>query len=162
VGELREESAAGGTFGGAILCASGSPTLRDLVFRDNLANLGGGLAAYSAAPSLQHCHFMGNVSGNGGALASLFSGVQIEHCEFHENLSVFGGAIYIEDSVLECHMSVFEGNQVRTDSPCLPENGPDTCGIIGIYLDPGCPQPQIDVRSLLEQYHERIRAIRPQ
>ena len=107
---LEESQRMGGTFGGAIVCMSASPTLRNLVFEDNLANVGGALAALYAAPLVVDCQFRGNVSGAGGALAGSFDGLDVRGCAFSGNSSVFGGAFHGEDSRAEFETSSFNDN----------------------------------------------------
>jgi len=107
---LAETQRMGGTWGGAIVCMSASPTLRNLVFENNQANIGGALAALYSAPLVVDCEFRGNVSGAGGAIAGSFDGLDVRGCVFAGNSTIFGGAFHGEDSRAEFETSSFNDN----------------------------------------------------
>ena len=85
-------------FGGGMLIANASPTIRDVNFQGNLSNIGGGLAVMSGSPSLTDVSFTGNYASlhgggiyvDGGGSAS----ITLNHVTFNSNQAYqFGGGI---------------------------------------------------------------------
>lgn len=91
--------------GGGMRLQSSSPTLRDIVFRNNRANLGGGLALDGAShPTIIDCAFDTNIADHGGGLAVLgTSAPLIERVRIANNAAYgqpigTGGGLFAESS----------------------------------------------------------------
>ncbi|MCA9726309.1 MAG: hypothetical protein KC729_01405 [Candidatus Eisenbacteria bacterium] len=115
---LEQGEERGGTYGGAIVCSSAGPTLRNLIFEDNLANNGGGLAILFAAPLVDGCQFRGNVAGAGGGIFGRSDRTDFRDCVFEDNFTVFGGGFYGEDSQATGQGSSFNGNITAGGGSC--------------------------------------------
>jgi parallel beta-helix repeat protein len=88
----------GGPSGGAgMLISSGSPTLIDCTFTDNLtANSGGGLLIYGDSnPTLLNCNFTRNYAESGGGIFSSESSPTLINCTFDNDYAHYkGGAMF--------------------------------------------------------------------
>lgn len=84
--------------GGAILCKSASPTIRDCRFESCYATYGGGLAALdSSSPNVSGCEFVNNGATRGGALYLLYgSSPAVTSCTFRGNRAERGGAGFFQ------------------------------------------------------------------
>lgn len=122
--------------GAGLYLLSGSPSIEDCTFRDNLSAEGGaGVACHQASPSLVRCTFTHNFSlRSGGAMSNwgrptnVFGvasdqPITVSQCLFSENRSDdnredqlgsfvngYGGAVYNYDSHLVVTGSTFQGN----------------------------------------------------
>ncbi len=87
--------------GGAILCQSSSPTIRNCHFFRNQVNNGiappgGNGGAISCAWSntvIENCTFVENSATYGGAVDGYLSNLTLRSCTMRENFGVFGGAV---------------------------------------------------------------------
>ncbi|RKY10906.1 MAG: hypothetical protein DRP82_08065, partial [Planctomycetota bacterium] len=107
------------SYGGAVVCKSSSPTIRNCVFENNRAvDTGGGIlqedggAIYcdSCSPSISNCVFIGNSAvRHGGAIRCFVSSPSITNCIFSGNTTTYnGGAIdceYSNPRVVNCTFS---------------------------------------------------------
>jgi hypothetical protein len=86
----------GGGYGGAVFCASSSPTFVDCVFRDGDTLNGGGAYLTTATARFVGCRFVGNRSQySGAAVYSSGSTIVLENCDFVDNDALFeGGGLY--------------------------------------------------------------------
>lgn len=85
----------GGPSGGAgMFISSGSPTLNNCKFIDNVTgNSGGGLLIYNDSnPTLSNCKFMRNYAGSGGGIFSSTSSPTLINCIFSDNFTTSSGA----------------------------------------------------------------------
>ena len=83
--------------GAGMSISSGSPTLIDCTFTDNVTgNSGGGLLIYDDSnPTLLNCKFTRNYAGSGGGLFSSTSSPTLINCIFSDNYAQHqGGGIY--------------------------------------------------------------------
>ncbi|MCH8970371.1 MAG: hypothetical protein IIA66_14790 [Planctomycetes bacterium] len=84
--------------GGGVYCHMSSPTLRNLVIRENTADTyGGGMYVYYGSPVLANCRFENNTGNSGGALTFVGNsepGPVLSHCKFSGNNATAGGAIH--------------------------------------------------------------------
>jgi len=118
----NKSNIAGGD-GGAIYCASSSPTVTDCTFSGNIAKgCGGAIDCYnSSSPTVSNCAFSGNsASDDGGAIKCYDSSLTLNNCTFSGNGAGYGGAIYFYDSssptVSNC---AFSGNSVSDDGGAI-------------------------------------------
>jgi predicted outer membrane repeat protein len=127
--------------GGAILCTSASPTIRNCVFEQNSADsqgggifleestaevrdctflsnwgwsAGGGIACHAATPTISGCTFLQNGSNHGGG--SLFawqSSVTLDRCRFTEggDSKSLGSALWAHYSVMVATSCLFDRNE---------------------------------------------------
>ncbi|WP_159801065.1 T9SS type A sorting domain-containing protein [Flavobacterium sp. MK4S-17] len=86
--------------GGGMYNDNSSPTLRNIIFKENTAIYGGALYNYSSSPTLTNVTFQENVAYEGGAVYNLnnpnfnISAPQFSNCSFNNNTaSSNGGAI---------------------------------------------------------------------
>ena len=90
--------------GGGIYIVSGSPTIRNCIFRANrAANYGGGLYCDNGGPELVDCLFTGNFAGAEGGGSSIWGGTPtLMHCTFTDNeaLNAGGGMTSTSDATL--------------------------------------------------------------
>jgi predicted outer membrane repeat protein len=85
-----------GRLGGAILCSSSSPTIRDCEFSDNVANAGGGIYCVgNSSITASGCTFVRNSGLNGGGGIYVDGGsLACMDCLFSENSAARGGGVY--------------------------------------------------------------------
>ena len=85
------------TTGGGILNTNGSPTLRNLVIRDNFSvNDGGGMYSSGGSPSLTNVTFTNNstdINGAGGGLMLRTGNPSLTNVTFISNRARFGGGL---------------------------------------------------------------------
>jgi predicted outer membrane repeat protein len=84
----------GGPIGGAgMLISSGSPTLIDCTFTDNVtASAGAGSLIYNDSnPTLLNCKFTRNYAGSGGGIYSSTSSPTLINCIFSDNVTTSSG-----------------------------------------------------------------------
>lgn len=99
--------------GAAMVNNDASPTIRNCVFKTNIADDGGG-AIYnlSSSPEIVNCSFINNNGKWGGAL--LYENVtnaNISNCQFVVNSAYYnGGAIELVNSTVNASYSTFRGN----------------------------------------------------
>jgi len=127
-----------GRCGGGILLIGTSPVLRNLIVKENRAELGGGLYGSNASPLIEGCVFARNAAGagagamqeigghgtwracaflnnqgaSGGGLTVMFSEADLDNCRFSRNNAGRGGALYAHGPVtsVTVHRGVFWGN----------------------------------------------------
>jgi predicted outer membrane repeat protein len=109
----------GGPSGGAgMLISSGSPTLIDCKFIDNVTgNNGGGLLIYrDSNPTLLNCNFTRNYAWSGGGIFSSESSPTLINCTFDNNYAHHkGGAMFNFGSNPELTDCTFIFNSARSD-----------------------------------------------
>ena len=103
------------TYGGGVYLKDSSPTLKNLIIKNNTGNIGGGggLFAYNASPTLTDITFENNFSDDvGGAIyARQGSNLIINDCFFKNNQAEFGGACYLRDESVPIFTNVeFDSN----------------------------------------------------
>ena len=100
-------------FGGAIYCSGASPSFRECVFRNNVAETSGGgiRASQGSHLSFEACHFTQNEAQFGGGLDCVIdSAPVILGCTFSLNSAFSGGAIRCVMSPPVIEHSTFSGN----------------------------------------------------
>ncbi|MFN8547612.1 MAG: hypothetical protein U0527_06475 [Candidatus Eisenbacteria bacterium] len=98
-------------FGGGIVLLGASPTLRDLVIRDNTANIGGGLYAWSTLPTLERCALIDNTAGLGaGAAIDPGTTLRASDCRFQGGTSASGGGIWMQFAQVQLSRCWFANN----------------------------------------------------
>ncbi len=115
---------AAGSRGGGVYIEGASPTLRELIVRDNTADFGGGVFVRSARPSIASCAFYDNVAAHsGGALRMeltdfLNAPYGLEGCRFARNVALNGdgGAVSSHDSFAALNGSSFQSNAAPNGS----------------------------------------------
>lgn len=80
-----------GAYGGAMVCWSASPTVRDCVFVGNGGLFGGAIYNSGGSLTILRCRFTDNVGTSGGALWNSGGGTTVVDCEFVSNLAPVGG-----------------------------------------------------------------------
>jgi len=112
--------------GGGMYNSGGSPTLRNCVFRGNLAwGSGGGIANRDGDPVLSDCLFEGNSAERAGG--GLYSGrgiVMLERCTFRGNSGRDGGGMQASTgSGSICIDCQFIGNVASSSGPICSSGG---------------------------------------
>ncbi|HOR84301.1 MAG: hypothetical protein LC103_08845 [Anaerolineales bacterium] len=104
--------------GGGLIQFEGSPTLRNLTFRDNAAAQGGGMYTIDGSPTLTNVSFINNSAGKGGGLAVTASNPVLTDVSFSGNtVNIRGGGMYTDsNSFSTLNRVVFEGNQSVGDN----------------------------------------------
>jgi hypothetical protein len=114
-----------GPAGAGMVNDNASPTIRNCVFADNIAQLSGGaiLNNPGAYPLIEHCEFRGNAAGlSGGAIANNGAQPEIRHCLFLGNATdgaggaianTPGAAALISDSVFRLNTAVTGGGAIH-------------------------------------------------
>ncbi len=103
------------TVGGGMYLLSSSPTLKNIIFSDNLAAYGGGMQNQSGSPILTNVDFSGNtVTNHGGGMYNLYSSNPIlTNVTFSSNSAGNGGGMYNYVSCSPALTNVtFSGNTV--------------------------------------------------
>ena len=87
--------------GGGMLITNGSPTLANLIFKNNQANSGGGLFNDASSPALTNVVFQSNTAvTNGGGIANSDSAAALTDVAFaHNSAGQRGGGLYTADSL---------------------------------------------------------------
>jgi hypothetical protein len=82
--------------GAGMHVTSGSPVIRNCIFRENWAGKGGGIALLGASPTIEDCSFFDNTGHDLGAGLGSFDGSApiIRRCRFEGNICGFGGGMY--------------------------------------------------------------------
>jgi predicted outer membrane repeat protein len=100
--------------GGGVICNGSSPTIRNCIFRDNLAGWSGGAiyCGQTSSPTITNCRFEQNGAvGHGGAIFAGFSMVELTDCLFDGNSAWFGGgAVTCHGASVEMYNCTFNGN----------------------------------------------------
>lgn len=103
--------------GAGISCVGSSPTLTDLIVRDNGASadstFGGGVYCENASPTLIACVIYGNQGYEGGGLYATAASPWLENCVVSDNLAERGGGLASDaasaPSLVHCTLSGNEG-----------------------------------------------------
>jgi Right handed beta helix region/Secretion system C-terminal sorting domain len=80
--------------GGGILCSDSSPTLDNLILRDNSSSAGGGIGVWNFSGAITNCQFFNNDTDNGFCGGGLYCGsssISIRDCLFSGNSSLTEG-----------------------------------------------------------------------
>jgi parallel beta-helix repeat protein len=112
-----------GPFGGGIFCYFSSPTIRNCIISNSLAEYaGGGISCVSSDPIISGCTISDNTSKVGGGIYFDSCSFSITNCVIADNLATSGGGgIYIANfhgldissTITDC---IFIGNTGETDS----------------------------------------------
>jgi predicted outer membrane repeat protein len=115
--------------GGGLFINAGSPTIRDVTFRDNSATVGGGAVLCDAAsPTFENVTFDGNGGGTlgGGAILALGCTVTISDASFSNQTSQAGAGMYslvsqltLRDATFVQNTAVEGGGAIFNDSGTL-------------------------------------------
>lgn len=101
-------------YGGGFFGEYSSPTLTDLIFIGNYANISGGAMLYSQSNStLTRVAFSGNYAvGDGGAIYKHYSGITLVDVSFTDNVASQGGGggIYHYGGTSTMTHTIFDGN----------------------------------------------------
>jgi uncharacterized protein YcfL len=90
--------------GGGIWNVSGSPTLQNLILRDNTGTHGGGMYSagqsdFPSTPSLNNIVFTNNLASAGGGMHNAIeSNSSLTNVTFSDNSAAWGGGMYNEDN----------------------------------------------------------------
>ncbi len=124
------------TGGAGMIISTGSPTLIDCKFTDNVTgNSGGGLLIYDDSnPTLLNCKFTRNYAGSGGGLFSSTSSPTLINCIFSDNFTTSCGG----------GMCNYEGNPKLTNCTFIRNSAPPSFGSTnnkggGMYTSKGNP-----------------------
>lgn len=106
--------------GGGICCEGSSPTIRNCVFRSNVAQgrwaVGGCLLTFQGSnPILNGCYLIRNSAPFGGGIYNFSSISSLTNCAFIENSAANGAAIFLHDSNSVLANCTFLGNEARYD-----------------------------------------------
>jgi hypothetical protein len=100
--------------GGGMMIDGGSPTIRYVIFRGNLAKFGAGLFSRPGSPVIEGCEFLQNIATNDGGGMNVNGDARVRGSLFDANKAAFGGAAVFccgDSSVAD---SVFSGNFANT------------------------------------------------
>lgn len=100
--------------GGAIRCVLSSPTIRDCIFKNNIARTGGGICCVNASPIIENCKIIGNYTNVGGGGVYSYTGAPIlKNCIISNNhTQAYGGGIHIDrQSMIKISNTIIEGNR---------------------------------------------------
>jgi hypothetical protein len=111
----------GYTYGGGMYCRYASPTIRNCVFRNNVADAGGGLAVHGSYSMVSDCVFTENeaLTGGyfgGGGLFTNGGAPKVVNCQFTNNLASVlakGGGISLFLGFPEITNCLIAGNEAR-------------------------------------------------
>lgn len=107
----------GRSYGGGILGADTSATIRDCKILGNTALSGGGIAFYRGNPVIEDCEVTENSGEEGRGIWLREGNPIVRRCEIHLNATIdnssIGGGIYVEDAAFliegsEIHSHVFD------------------------------------------------------
>ena len=76
--------------GGGMLNQSGSPTIRDVIFRNNVGGDGGGIANFGGAPTFHGVVFSQNRASDGGGMYNESSSPLLDNVTFRQNVTYAG------------------------------------------------------------------------
>ncbi len=79
--------------GGGASCRGASPTLAQLRFLHNTADLGGAIFTSDGSPRIRDCQIINNRARSGGAMAFFGGAPWVERSTLEKNLAHYGGAI---------------------------------------------------------------------
>lgn len=86
-------------YGGGIYCENSSPTIKDCIIQNNVANEGGGggIFCYNSSPSFFGCIIANNETDDvgGGLYSRSGSSPDLYNCTFYDNTAEFGGGCYL-------------------------------------------------------------------
>ncbi|MBD3217637.1 MAG: VWA domain-containing protein, partial [candidate division Zixibacteria bacterium] len=85
--------------GGAIMCDSSSPLIKECIFANNTGDYqGGAVSIFKSHPKFVNCTFYGNSAAYGGGVYSRYSDPSLENCiiAFSESGSAVHGLAYLE------------------------------------------------------------------
>lgn len=81
--------------GGGVFCESASPSVRDCLITDNVADYGGGVGATDASPVIEDCWINNNVANFfGGGVMDMFGTPVISNCVIDANAGSDGGGLF--------------------------------------------------------------------
>lgn len=122
--------------GGVFLFGGSSPTVRDCVIIDNVANEGGGLYIDGGSPTIERCDIEGNGAVDGGGAKSLNSDATFVDCRFEANWATFDGGGLAANGAGDTPMFTgcrFIGNNALND-----HGGAARCGGDGLRTFVNC------------------------
>ncbi|MBD3219012.1 MAG: hypothetical protein GF310_12120, partial [candidate division Zixibacteria bacterium] len=85
--------------GGAIMCDSSSPLIKECIFANNTGDYqGGAVSIFKSHPKFVNCTFYGNSAAYGGGIYSRYSDPRLENCiiAFSESGTAVHGLAYLE------------------------------------------------------------------
>ncbi|MCW5876186.1 MAG: sortase [Anaerolineales bacterium] len=108
-------------FGGGIYSLiSSNPTLNDVTFTNNTANFGGGMANISNAPLLTNVTFDSNsASSNGGGMFNVASSPTLNNVTFHNNSATIGGGMENAGGVHTLNNVTFSDNSASLEGGAI-------------------------------------------
>lgn len=110
-----------GMWGGGMLNSNGSPTLRNLVIRENLAGVGGGIYNENSSPTLTNVTFSSNSE---TALYNYNSSPKLTDVTFTGNTTIWsGGAMYNFLSSPKLKNVIFDHNSSKNDGGGMCNTG---------------------------------------
>lgn len=141
LGNANGSSSENNAGGGGLFCDGAgegnecSPTLANMVFTDNQAEVGGAIYNYGhdgeSGPKIINSEFSHNASeggfnDNGGAIYNYYSSTVVKNTSFIENNAVYGGAIYNdgnEEIISSIKKSTFSGNTAENNGGAIYSEG---------------------------------------
>ncbi len=104
-------------FGGGMYNTSSSPTVTNSIFSGNSADYGGGMYNNSGSPTVANCTFNGNIATNfGGGMYNASSSPTVTNCTFSGNSADYGGGMSNRGcSSPTVTNCTFSGNSASTD-----------------------------------------------
>ncbi|MHC4154421.1 MAG: S8 family serine peptidase [Planctomycetota bacterium] len=109
------------SYGGAVYCDGGSPTISKCTFSGNNAALeGGAIQNDYCSPTVAGCTFAGNNgSWSGGAMSNFFATPTVKSCIFSGNSGDVGGAIMNHESDATFTNCTFSGNAATMEGGAI-------------------------------------------
>lgn len=110
--------------GGGMTMSSGSPVVRNVIFRGNFATRGGGVFIDSGSPLLDNVAFEGNGAFEGGGLFTREGAPEIRNSRFLANGASDGGGFKSTSSTSPAITgSLFRGNQAQNQGGAIFASG---------------------------------------
>ena len=106
--------------GGGMYTTGGSPTVRNVTFRNNYANSGGAMRNENgSALAISGSLFVDNSATLGGAIFNAMSNITLANVTFSGNQATDGGALYNSYSNAELDNLTFTGNNASNDGGAI-------------------------------------------
>lgn len=159
--------------GGAILCASASPTIVSCIIRGNRANHGGGgISCQDSSSTISNCMITANEASTGGGIHCEGGRAKVNHCTLSRNHADYGGGMCCTNSSAELVNSILWNNVAGLGGAEIALKGPPYTstlavsysdvagGSAGAYIDSGCTLTwgpgNIDIDPLLTADKNRL------
>ena len=124
-GVIRGISFRGGSYpyGGGIVITNCSPTLMDVIVKDNTAEIGGGIYISESDAVLMNMTIQNNGANLGGGIYITDGAPLLENVMIRDNIAYWGGGLYFENAEPTIRHSVIRENEAFIEGAGLYQNG---------------------------------------